>query len=304
MPMKHLCAPAMSTSSANALFTAPGLGDRIHLVTLGYLYSLHKQDTISLHLTGAQSNCRNRESFREVLELFPNSSVNLVFHDFIPQNERDWFNYLSRLNIDAQSFHYGDHLGRYERTHGIDASRLLKKLPCLNIDSSYNQNDQKYITAQWDSTAPSRKISDYSRYQIEERYKELGYEVVTIGGEAKTPELKYDLRCISRVVSNAELHIGVDSAFIHLARLYLPSNRINFYIGPNGFWSHHALRLRDAGVEINRFHVKLNIFQKIRVKMLYDSPRLYRIMTKSSKLSSILMKNNWFVKNVRAKGYS
>jgi hypothetical protein len=302
--MKHLSAPAMSTSSVDTLFTAPGLGDRIHLVTLGYLYSIHIQDIVSLHLTGAQSHCRNRKSFKEVLELFPNSRVNIVFHDFVPQDESDWSNFLSNLNIDAQSFHYRDHLGRHERINGIDVSRLLEKLPCLNLDNSYEQNEQKYITAQWDSTALSRKISDYGRNQVEERYRELGYEVVTIGGEANTPELKYDLRCISRVVSHAELHIGVDSAFMHLARLYLPSNRINFYIDPKGFWSHHALRLRDAGVEVNRFYIKLNIVQKIRVKVLYDSPRLYRIVNKSDKLRSTLMKSNWFVNNVRAKGHS
>jgi hypothetical protein len=301
--MKHLRVPGMSTNSTNNLFTAPGLGDRVHLLSIGYLYSLEIQDLVSLHFTGAQGQNRNRDSFMEILELFPEQRLNLVFHDFIPRDEKDWSEFFAKAEIDAPSFHYGDHPGRFEKLYGIDASKLLLKLPCLGTDEDLNLQGQKYITAQWDSTAPSRKIPESVRLIIEESYKNLGYGVVIIGGEADSPALKSDLMCISEVLKGASLHVGVDSGFMHLARLYLPPSRLEFYNGPHGYWSHHALRLRDIGVQVNRFYIKLNIFHKIRIKMLYDSPRLYRIMVKSSKVSSLIMKNSWFTKNIRAKGH-
>ena len=183
----------MSTSSVNTLFTAPGLGDRIHLVTIGYLYSLKIHDEVSLHLTGAQSHNRNRKSFTEILELFPKNSVNLIFHDFIPEDENDWSNFLINMDIDAPRFHYRDHLGRYEKVNGIDASSLLGELPCLETKINIEHKDLKYITVQWDSTASSRRISNSKKYHIEEKYKNLGYEVLIIGGEATSLELKNDL---------------------------------------------------------------------------------------------------------------
>ena len=55
-------------------FTTPGLGDRIHSVLLGHLYSLLHDDKVTIHLTADKNDKpRKQQSWPEIISLFPDN---------------------------------------------------------------------------------------------------------------------------------------------------------------------------------------------------------------------------------------
>ena len=103
---------------------------------------------------------------------------------------------------------------------------------------------------QWDATGPSRRIKDSHR--VAAQYQDAGLYPLTIGGEAKTQELRWSLKSIAYAISQAEKHIGVDSAFMHLAMLYKPHAQIDVYAKPDAVMSHHMRRAITNGSMLNR----------------------------------------------------
>ena len=69
--MIHLAVPIESTRSPRTKYTAQGLGDRVHLLTLAYAMSVRERQSVTLHLTCEMSSGFKRQSFLEILQLFP-----------------------------------------------------------------------------------------------------------------------------------------------------------------------------------------------------------------------------------------
>jgi hypothetical protein len=104
---------------------------------------------------------------------------------------------------------------------------------------------------QWDSNQRGRTITAAARTSVIARYRADGIEPVVVGGEATQKNLGWSLKHIAYAMSKAAFHVGVDSAFMHMAMLYMPIKRIHLYNEPEGFYSHHALRAKDNGAVIN-----------------------------------------------------
>ena len=213
--MKHLALRSRS-ASADRPYTATGLGDRIHGVTLAWAYGQGEPVTLHLapeHLTGGQFG-NKPESWAEIVALFPAGAITLS------------------LEPGGEIYRYGDYPGPRE-PRGLDIVPYLRDFPLL---ADGPRGD--YVTAQWDANGPGRRVP---RPRIE--------NAVIVGGEAEG-DLRWSLAAIGQLMARARGHVGVDSAFMHLAQLYMPRERITIY--HREAMSHHVKRARDNGARCVR----------------------------------------------------
>jgi hypothetical protein len=259
--MKHIALRARSVRNNTKPYTATGLGDRIHGVTTAWAYSQAHNTPVTIHLTKSKTEGgqfgNKPESWKEILSLFPPDVITIKSHDFEPRDENDWIKYLHKNGYDnAEIYCYKDHMGRFESAVPLDISKYLKKIPLLAAEPQNIELPEKFITVQWDSNDAKRTINPDARKEVIKKYVEQGYEVVTIGGDSLDENLRWSLKHIAYALSKADLHIGVDSGFMHMAMLYVPYDRIHLYIDRHGFWSHHMLRAIDNGIILNKYYGK------------------------------------------------
>jgi hypothetical protein len=291
--VKHLAVRSMSVNSPNAPFTAPGLGDRIHLLTLAWCYSVATSLPVTLHVTKDKFEGRKEASFYEILELFPDEKIHIQMHEVSGISDTSWLDYLRERNIDAELFSYNDHLGRYESRESLDISKYIVDIPFLqkpNVEKSLNLS-HKYVTSQWDSNAPTRTLKKDIREKVLQNYRKLGYEIVTVGGESEREILRTSIKAIASVMARAEYHVGVNSGFMHLAFLYLPFEKIHIYNEPTGYWEHHILRARDNGCKINNFYKRISILARARIWLVYDNNLLFRVINRFTLLRKLVYTN-------------
>jgi hypothetical protein len=239
-----------------AAYTTPGLGDRIHSAIVGWCYGQAHDTPVTLHLTddkwhGGRFGNKS-ESWTEIVRLFPAGSLRLHHHSVTPETEPEWLAYLRR-KFDAVPYRYGDHPGKYESVAALDIAPYLKRIPLLSAEPQDMKLPARFVTVQWDASARSRTLPAPRQEAILRGYRADGYKPVVVGGESEDYKLRWSLKYIAYAMSKAAFHAGVDSAFFHLAQLYMPWERIHLYHAPEGFRSHHALRARDNGAQINRY---------------------------------------------------
>jgi hypothetical protein len=211
-------------------YTTPGLGDRIHSLTCAWAYGQAHGQPVTLHVTreqmiGGQFN-NKPQSWAEIVALFPEGSVAIEPHDFSPASQQEW-----KAHVGADSFWYGDYPGPREKAERIDISEYLKRIPLLASEAR-----EQFVTVQWDAGGNSRRVSAESQRKALESYP----VTVIVGGGGSVADAAY-------AMARAEAHIGVDSAFFHLAQLYFPPNRIYVCYRP-GAMSHHVKRAIDNGI--------------------------------------------------------
>ena len=109
----------------------------------------------------------------------------------------------------------------------LDVSELLlKDYPLLQAKEEYAVFvPSKFVTAQWDTTDPS--IPEAEINIIENRYKEQGYEIVRVGGEASIPDMNDSIQAIGYAMAKADGHIGIDSGFM---AIYIINQKTYIYI--------------------------------------------------------------------------
>lgn len=257
--MKHIALRAKSVRNPTRPFTTPGLGDRIHSLTAAWAYHKAHNIPVTIHLTkskqvGGMYNNKT-ESWKELLLLFPEGSINIAYHAYEPKDEKDWIAYLKHKGFNAEIFWYKDHPGTYESREKLDISHYLKNIPLLEAAPVEIKLPDKFITTQWDSSEKSRTLSQQSIDEVMAKYRKQGYEVITVGGKSTDKNLNMSLKHIAYAMSKASLHVGVDSAFMHMAFLYQPFDRIHLYNEPAGFYSHHFRRAIDNGVSLNKYYL-------------------------------------------------
>lgn len=266
--MKHIALRARSVRNPARPYTAPGLGDRIHGVTTGWAYGQAHNTPVTIHLTSAKlegGQFGNKpESWAEILRLFPKGAVTIIAHRYEPYDEQQWVKFLnSKGYTGAEIYSYKDHIGTYESVENIDISQYLKKIPLLTAEPVDMQLPEKFITVQWDSNELKRTLVPAARQEVMNKYIQEGYEVVVVGGEAADNNLRWSLKHVAYAMSKAELHVGVDSGFMHMAMLYLPYDRIHLYNEKEGFWSHHMLRALDNGAVLNHHYRKFDLSDRV-----------------------------------------
>ena len=268
-------APIESTRSLQGRYTAQGLGDRIHLLTILWMISRRKDCRVTLHLSKDKGTEKKKASFNEIMMLFPSGSFELYFHDFLPSSNDEFQKYLLSMGIPAQNFYYQDYPGWREKFNGFEVSEMLRNIELLRPPVALK--NCRYVTSQWDTTGEMRKFSPQEIQEIESAYSNQGFEVVTVGGAASQARFKDSLFDVGALMSVSAFHIGVDSGFMHFAQLFLPPSRIHIYSKPTNYWAHHVFRGLDNGMVLNAHFTKITPFQLQKVLWRYNSPKLLRV---------------------------
>ena len=179
-------------------------------------------------------------------------------------------------------FYYADHQGPYESKEEIDISHLLKSYKRLQISSVFTPKlsyPTRFITTQWDSTADSRSLPLDKRELILGEYREQGYKIIYVGGEATEFHLRKSLSEIAFAIAKSDFYVGVDSAFFHLAQLYLPICKIHLYNERFNYWYHHLLRYVDNGGQINQFYSKISPKDWFMIKLRNDNRLMKKLLS-------------------------
>jgi len=272
----NIATPILSTRSYGTLYTAQGLGDRIHLVSVAHQISLVTNSQVSIHLCLNHLGRNKRESFKEILGIFSNPDLSLEFHELNFESDVQWINYLNSIGVVTKSISYPDHPGWLETTSGMDVprylvDRFLIKPSCPEHEINIPSN---YIVSQWDGSGTARKIHHSLVSVILEHYGNLGLQNITVGGDAQISEFRNCLACIGKLIASSKFYVGIDSGFMHYALQVKPYSEIHIYNRYSNYWSHHLLRAREVGVKVNPFVIPSSIFGNFYVNFRYDSVRL------------------------------
>ena len=252
--MKHLAIRSLSIRKENMPYTTPGLGDMTHTVLIGYLYGRQHDTAVTLHLTQDKYNRDKPETYQSLLSLLPANTVSIKVHDVSGLPESQWLQHIKNQGFeDVESYCYMDVRHKYDTPERIDIApyfSVYPKLQPLTVGHDLHLPD-RFVTSQWDSTAKKRRIDDQQVRQIQQFYRDQGYHIVTVGGQATDPLLQRSLPHIGYAMHKAGIHIGVDSGFMHFAQLYLEPQNIHLYATNAHKWSHHLQRAINNGCRLN-----------------------------------------------------
>lgn len=263
--MKHIALRSKSIRSGDRPFTTPGLGDRVHSATCAYLYSKKHNTPVTVHITddkwsvagGVLSNIK-KESWKEIERLFPDDLITIKpwpVGTWPADNlsEKDWLSYLKKNDIDAEIFYYKDFKKMHpnETVVPLEISQYFKNPALLPPKELELKLPKKFVTFQFDSTEAGRGFSPIVLNGMMDKYRNAGYEVITVGGAATDERFK-GAGCLQNVgyaMNKASYHVGADSGFLHMAMLYMPYNKIHIY--NQGYRSHHLFRAVKLGAKLN-----------------------------------------------------
>jgi hypothetical protein len=256
--MKHFAIRSKSMRKGDRPFTTPGLGDRVHSAMLGYLYALDQNEPVTIHLTSDKDDKPHKQqSWGEIMTLFPEGMLTYKVHDVANLRESEWLEYLRDYDAvtyyykDTEQYHPNDPPSDVPTENLIDISALINRgYPLLKGNDAYRMLlPDKFITTQWDTNDKGRQMQDVNA--ILNNYRAQGVAVLIVGGKAEIPDLK-EIGWIGYTMSRAVAHVGIDSAMLHMASLYMKPENIHVY-NDGGFTSHHLIRGVNNGMKLNAY---------------------------------------------------
>ena len=180
-----------------------GLGDRLDAFGIAKL--MHQENATRVKILQPSGYFRQ---FDELIEMF---AFPCFYWHGVPVEGEEYFHH--RPDGDEHMEFYRD-----RDFHRFDVRRWY--MPSINLPS-------KYVTAQFDGTQKRNRL--YGPQRIIDEYREKGYEVVIVGGQATHSKLQPkpgNLKNIANVMSRSQGHVGVDSGMMHLAKFCMPTDRI------------------------------------------------------------------------------
>ena len=206
-----------------------GLGDRIDWLCTANMIALRENDMcVSIYKELAFIG------WEEISSLFKPIEMSLKLLPIYPSSSLNNLNYINyyTYNISEENKEYQDLLSFHKDFPKIKVKDYSEYFPDL---------PEKFVTMQWDAGRPNldsirsnpefgnRRCTTDEIIRIINFYNNLGYTVVGVGGQAENDTLRNDLHKIAYIMSKAALHVGVDSGFMHLAKIVMPSNKIHIY---------------------------------------------------------------------------
>lgn len=257
--MKHVVQRYWSTRIPDLAYSCPGFGDIVHSCLLTYLYGRAHGEPATLHIASHQYNRDKPTTWAEVVDLFPAQTIHVEHHntrsgtftdlDFLQLVQKKYpeallhyyRQYPGRLQKVIQpSFFIDDYMTNYARLPGIK--------PPEHIDLP-----EKFVTVQVDASSKKRHLQTDQLNKIFDKFRNLGCEIVKVGGQASDPRLRRATYA-GYAMSKAAFHVGVDSGYMHLAQLYFAPENIFLYTNrPESDWEHHLKMARDHGCKINDY---------------------------------------------------
>lgn len=184
-----------------------GLGDRLDV--LGIAKIMHQESAKRVKILQPNGHFRQ---FDELIEMF---SFPCFYYHGVPVEGENYFCH----NPDGN-----EHVEFYENRDFYRFDTKSWYMPELGLPP-------KYVTAQFDGTQNRNYLRRPKK--ILDEYREKGYEIVMVGGQATIPQLQPkpgNLKNISNVMSRSQGHVGVDSGMMHLAKFSMPVSKIEICV--------------------------------------------------------------------------
>ena len=218
-----------------------GLGDRIDWLCTANMIALRENDMcVSIYKELAFIG------WEEISSLFKPIEMSLKLLPIYPSSSLNNLNYINyyTYNISEENKEYQDLLSFHKDFPKIKVKDYSEYFPDL---------PEKFVTMQWDANLKRRRCSKNKVKNITEFYENIGYKTIIVGGQAENDTLRNDLHKIAYIMSKASLHAGVDSGFMHLAKIVMPSNKIHIYTSNfmDPYISHHLKNVLKAGAVLN-----------------------------------------------------
>jgi hypothetical protein len=142
---------------------------------------------------------------------------------------------------------------------GYDQMKLLKTVddfPKIQVKDLNLDLPEKFATVQFDGKQGSRTACSQAEInRIKDYYQSEGYELITVGGKATDQLLTgktENLQNIAYYMSKADLHIGIDSGMMNLAKLVMPCEKMHIYTSDtDDFKSSLLKRCEEKGTKVN-----------------------------------------------------
>ena len=222
----------MSDFLLNDSISYKGLGDRLDAIMIAkMLYDRDKQPVTMYQLRGEFGD------FDELTSLY-DMKVSIQYPTFKELKFASFFEHNAK---------------------GYDQMSLLKTVkdfPKIKIDPVNIKLPEKFITVQFDGKQGSRTACSSNEIKrIKNYYESQGYELITVGGAATDQMLigkTSNLKNIAYAMSKADLHVGIDSGMMNLAKLVLPCKQMHIYTSDTDeFKSSLLKRCEDKGTKVN-----------------------------------------------------
>tara|TARA_B100000073_G_scaffold4195_1_gene3363 strand:- start:942 stop:1646 length:705 start_codon:yes stop_codon:yes gene_type:complete len=200
-------------------FPEAPLGDRVEFFT--YSQVLSEKENINVRI----KKLKDYDYFKDLMK------ANKIYFDLDKKN-----NCIGVENCNTSTYH--------------DLISAIKDYPKAKNIKEYNIDlPNKFVVSQWDAKQEYRRVSKDRQKRIVDHYKELGYDIIIIGGEAKG-KLNTDLRAIVYAASKADYYVGCDSGMMHIAKMIMPTENIHVYVnlkwsspGNKFHWENHPDKL-------------------------------------------------------------
>ena len=238
--MKHLALYHHSRVTPGKKHGTHRLGDKVHTMFCAYQYGVHHGEPVTMHLSSKLAYTDMMKQWNEILDLFPKDSVELkIWDDMGVLTDEEIIEFLKLKGIESPNVYF------YEdaKEEDIDITYYLKNKQLVPpIDVEVDLPPQKFITMQWDSPDPSRRMPEDFIQRLVSYYQRTGYDLIEIGKDQSLAQ-------ISQYLSKAEMHVGVHSGMLHMAQMYMPHKKIHIYsqIGAQD----HVKRFQGFGSKVN-----------------------------------------------------
>ena len=242
--MKHIAVHGFSRRT-KATWLCHGLGDRVAVVMMCMNYAKKHKTEVTLHIN--KEHAKAKASWRELIDLLPKNKVTLQIHQVVPMEDGAWIQYLEGMSAKGVSlYHFGDGLAPLADLCIHDYIKSSPKVNAKKFDVELPEG--KFMVQQWDSRDRKRCLAKDKRAKVEQHFKNLGYELVTIGGEAKDPLLKNSLAAIAYAVKQSDGYVGVNSGMMWVSSIVKSFDNLWVWSSPK---SDHVPFLMTTDMKIN-----------------------------------------------------